>query len=144
VRFQAQAHVHAASLQGMRYNAGVAIDPTAAELERFLQDDTGRPLVMVQLLRFTEGGRELYLQYSAAVQPLLLALGGTVLYGGECKQPLVAPEGGAWDAVAIIRYPNRAAYASLLADPAYQAAVNLRRKALREAMMLPMDDWPGR
>jgi uncharacterized protein (DUF1330 family) len=128
----------------MGYKAGVAIDPTAAELERFLREDAGRPLVMVPLLRFAEGGRELYLQYSAAVQPLLLALGGTVLYGGECKQPLVAPASGAWDAVAVIRFPNRAAYASLLADPTYLAAVSLRRKALREAMMLPMDDWPGR
>ena len=67
-----------------------------------------------------------------------------VLYAGECVQPLLAASGQAWDAIVVVRYPNRAAYARLLEDPAFAAIADKRKAALREAMLLPMDDWPGR
>ena len=119
----------------------MAIEPSAEDLERFRAGDTGRPFVLVQLLRFTEGGREKYLQFSASAQGILRPLGGQVLYAGECVQPL---SGEDWDAIVIVRYPSRAAYLEMLADPRYQSIVQLRREALREAALLPMDDWPGR
>jgi len=122
----------------------MAIDPEKADLERFLAKDTGRPFVLVQLLRFAEGGRDKYLQYAAAVQPVTRSIGAQVLYAGECVEPLLAAPGQAWDAIVVVRYPSRAAYAKMHDDPAYGAVVRLRREALREAMLLPMDDWPGR
>jgi uncharacterized protein (DUF1330 family) len=120
--------------------------PTEAsehDLERFRQDDDGRALVMVQLLRFAEGGRDRYLQYSVAAQPILTRIGAQILYAGECTEPLVAAE-GRWDAVVLVRYPSRSAYVEMLRDPAYQEIAPLRRSALSEAALLPMDDWPGR
>jgi uncharacterized protein (DUF1330 family) len=122
----------------------MAIDPEKADLERFLAKDTGRPFVLVQLLRFAEGGRDKYLQYAATVQPVTRSIGAQVLYAGECVEPLLAAPGQAWDAIVVVRYPSRAAYAKMHDDPAYGAVVHLRREALREAMLLPMDDWPGR
>lgn len=122
----------------------MGVDASSTELDRFLEADTGRPFVLVQLLRFAEGGRDLYLRYSVAAQPILRSVGGQVLYAGECVAPLVAPPGGAWDAVVLVRYPDRAAYARMQKDAAYLAIVQMRRSALREAMLLPMDDWPGR
>jgi uncharacterized protein (DUF1330 family) len=121
----------------------VAIDPGAADLQRFGEGGGGRPLVMVQLLRFAEGGRDRYLQYSVAAQRVLAQIGAQVLYAGECTEPLLAT-GGTWDAVVLVRYPNRAAYLEMLADPAYQEIAPLRRAALREAALFPMDDWPAR
>jgi hypothetical protein len=44
----------------------------------------------------------------------------------------------------IVRYPERAAYLEMLADAGDQAVASLRRAALAEAMLLPMNDWPGR
>ena len=121
------------------------IEPTADALERFLTGDTRRPMVLTQLLRFNPGGRDLYLQYFAKVEPLLGRIGAQLTYAGEClEEPLLAGPGQAWDAVVIVRYPTRAAYAELLRDPDYQSAVALRRAALSEAVLLPMDDWPGR
>jgi len=120
------------------------IEPAAADLEAFRKGDDGRPFVLVQLLRFTEGGRDKYLQYSATAQPILRALGAQVLYAGECVKPLVAGEGQAWDAVVVVRYPSRSAYVQMLGDPGFRAIADLRRAALREAVYLPMDDWPGR
>ncbi len=120
------------------------IEPAAADLEAFRKGDDGRPFVLVQLLRFTAGGRDKYLQYSATAQPILRALGAQVLYAGECVKPLVAGEEQPWDAIVVVRYPNRSAYVQLLGDPGFRAIADLRRAALREAVFLPMDDWPGR
>ena len=120
----------------------MAIEPGSADLRRF-GEGGGGPLVLVQLLRFAEGGRDRYLEYSAAAQRTLTRVGAQVLYGGECTEPLLAT-GGNWDAVVLVRYPSRAAYLEMLADPDYQEIAPLRRAALREAMLLPMDDWPAR
>jgi uncharacterized protein (DUF1330 family) len=120
------------------------IDPSPSDLRRFRDGDDGRPFVMVQLLRFAEGGRERYLEYSRAAQKILGPLGAQVLYAGECTEPLSAGEGKACDAVVLVRWPNRTAYAEMLADPAYEAIAPLRRSALRDAVFLPMNAWPGR
>jgi uncharacterized protein (DUF1330 family) len=120
----------------------VAIDPDDADLHRFAEGGEG-PLVMVQLLRFAEGGRDRYLEYAAAAQRILAQVGAQVLYGGECTQPLLATAGN-WDAVVLVRYPSRAAYLMMLAQPGYQEIAPLRRAALREAALFPMDDWPAR
>ena len=120
------------------------VEPSSKELQHFKDGDTGKPLVLVQLLRFAEGGRDRYLQYSIGAQQVLGRLGAQIIYAGECTDPLLAPEGEPWDAVVIVRYPRRSAYLEMLADPAYQAITPLRRSALREAAILPMDDWPGR
>jgi len=122
----------------------MAIDPGNSDLQRFLARDTGRPFVLVQLLRFSEGGRDKYLQYSVAAQPILRALGAQILYAGECVDALLAAPGQSWDAVVLVRYPDRATYVKMQDDPAYRAIVHQRQAALREAMLLPMDDWPGR
>jgi uncharacterized protein (DUF1330 family) len=122
----------------------MAIEPSPNDLERFRSGDTGRPFVHVQLLRFAEGGRTRYLEYSVAVQPILRSLGAQLVYAGECVEPLLAGEGEAWDGIVCVRYPNRAAYLRMYDDPSYRAIVHLRRAALRAAVMLPMDDWPGR
>jgi uncharacterized protein (DUF1330 family) len=123
--------------------SAVAVEASSGDLDRFLEGETGRPFVLVQLLRFAEGGRDLYLRYSVAAQPILRSLGAQVLYAGECVDPLLAG-GESWDAIVLVRYPDRAAYAQMHSDPAYQAILHLRRSAVREAMLLPMDDWPGR
>ena len=120
------------------------IEPGASDLERFQKVDDGRPFVLVQLLRFTEGGRDKYLQYSATAQPIVRTLGAQVLYAGECVEPLVPGEGKPWDAIVVVRYPSRSAYVQLLGDPGFKAIADLRRAALREAVFLPMNDWPGR
>ncbi|SRR5258707_10493582 len=120
------------------------VDLSSAELQRFKEGDTGRPLVLVQLLRFNEGGRERYLQYSVTAQEILLRLGAQVLYAGECVEPLLAGEGQDWDAVVIVRYSSRASYVEMLAGAEHQAIASLRTSALRDAVILPMDDWPAR
>ena len=122
----------------------MAIEPDRGDVQRFLEGDDKRPFVMVQLLRLAEGGRDKYVQYSFAAQPIVRKFGGEVLYAGSCIEPLLAPRGQGWDGVVIVRYPSRAAYVQFHQSPEYRAIVHLRGEALRESMLLPMDDWPGR
>jgi len=119
----------------------VAISPSDADLQRFLARDADRPFVLVQLLRLADGGREQYLTYTTAAQPILLRIGATVLYGGEQAGAFV---GEPWDAALVVRYPSRTAYAEMLKDADYQRIAHLRSNALREALLMPMDDWSAR
>jgi uncharacterized protein (DUF1330 family) len=120
----------------------VAVDPRGADLKRFLQEDTGGPVVMLNLLRYVEGGREVYAQYAAALTDTFLPrYGGEVLYAGEGSTALVAEHGQDWDAVLLVRYPSRQAFSAMVADPEYQQVTELRTRALTEAVLQATRPW---
>lgn len=119
----------------------MAIDPTGAGLKRFLEDDDG-PVVMLNLLRFREGGgRERYLEYARALEEVLPRFGGEVVYAGDGDTALVAEDGQAWDAVLCVRYPSRKAFSEMVADHDYQQVTHLRTEALVEAVLQPTTPW---
>ena len=119
----------------------MAVDPTPESIERFVADDPSAPLVMLNLLRFGPGGREAYAAYAAATGPFLAKYGGELLYGGEGLPALVAEDGQAWDAVLVVRYPDRAAFGRMVADPKYRQVSELRSTALEEAVLQPTRPW---
>jgi uncharacterized protein (DUF1330 family) len=117
----------------------MAIDPKGSDLKRFLSEDDGKPVVMLNLLRYApEGGRARYAEYLAAATPFVQAVGGEQVYFGEGATALVAEAGQAWDAVLIVRYPSRAAFSKMIANPEYQKVTHLRTGALVEAVLQPM------
>jgi uncharacterized protein (DUF1330 family) len=125
----------------------MAIDPTGADLKRFVTEDPGGPVVMLNLLRFTESGRTSYAAYARHLaETFLPRYGGEVLYAGDGSTALVAEDGQAWDAVIVVRYPDRGAFSSMVADPEYQRATRLRTEALTEAVLQATVPWgaPGR
>jgi uncharacterized protein (DUF1330 family) len=115
----------------------MAIDPTGADLKRYLQEDPGGPVVMLNLLRFApEGGRESYAKYAAALRESYLdKYGAEVIYAGQGSTAIVAEPGQAWDAVLLVRYPSRAAFSRMVADPDYQQFTHFRTEALTEAVL---------
>lgn len=120
----------------------MAVDPTGRDLKNFLAEDDGGPVVMLNLLRFKPGGRESYDQYSQAVSTTFLPrVGGEVLYAGDGDSALVADVGQSWDAVVLVRYPSRAAFSQMVADPQYQQITHLRTEALAEAVLQPTRAW---
>jgi uncharacterized protein (DUF1330 family) len=120
----------------------MAVDPRGADLKRFLGEDPGGPVVMLNLLRYAEGGRDLYAQYAAALSRVFLPrYGGEILYAGEGSTPLVAEDGQAWDAVLLVRYPSRQAFSRMVADPEYQQVTGLRTRALTEAVLQATAPW---
>ena len=120
----------------------MAIDPRGADLKRYLQEDPGGPVVMLNLLRYAEGGRELYAQYAEALSTTFLPrYGAEVLYAGDGSTSLVAESGQAWDAVLLVRYPSREAFSRMVADPEYQQVTELRTRALTEAVLQATTAW---
>lgn len=117
------------------------VDPTGDQVRAFRDGDDGRPVVMLNLLRFRpDGGRERYRAYARAVgERFLPSVGGEVLFHGRAADaPLVADEAGAWDEVLLVRYPSRAAFLQMLADPGYQEVTALRTEALADAVLQPL------
>lgn len=120
----------------------MAVDPRGADLKRYLQEDPGGPVVMLNLLRYAEGGRESYDQYADALRRTFLPrYGGEILYAGDGSTALVAEAGQDWDAVLLIRYPTRQAFSRMVADPEYQQVTALRTRALTEAVLQATTPW---
>jgi uncharacterized protein (DUF1330 family) len=114
----------------------VPVDPTGEDLKRFLEEDDGGPVVMLNLLRFKDdGGRASYERYGAAIQPFLAEVGAELVYLGDCSTTLVAPDGHEWDLLLLARYPSRRAFAAMVANPEYQKITHLRTEALSAAVL---------
>jgi uncharacterized protein (DUF1330 family) len=114
----------------------VAVDPRGADLKRYLAEDPGGPVVMLNLLRFKpDGGRERYQEYVEHFRRTASPFGAEVVYVGDGSTAVVAEPGQAWDAVLLVRYPSRQAFTDMIRDPAYQEGTHLRSEALEEAVL---------
>ena len=90
------------------------------------------PIVMVNLLKFkdraayadgrpcTLSGREAYALYGQAVVPLVLGVGGRLLFGADVNFLMLGQVDPLWDQVALAEYPNRAALVRMAMSPEYQ------------------------
>ena len=110
------------------------------QFERFLEEDDGQPIVMLNLLRFqADDGRERYSDYLAAARPRVARYGAAVVYVGDGLPALSAENGQAWDAMALARYPSRQVFASMVGDPEYrEKAAPLSAASLSEAVLQPI------
>jgi uncharacterized protein (DUF1330 family) len=122
----------------------MAVDPRGKDLKRYLAEDPGGPVVMLNLLRFRDGGRDSYDRYASALNETFLPrYGAEVLYAGDGSTPLVAEQGQDWDAVLLVRYPSRQAFSRMVADPEYQEVTHLRTEAVTEAVLQATTPWPA-
>jgi len=120
------------------------VDPRGSDLKRYLAEDPGGPVVMLNLLRFAEGVRASYLAYAQALTDTFLPrYGGEVLYAGDGSTVLVAEPGQEWDMVLLVRYPSRRAFSQMVADEEYQQVTHLRTEALTEAVLQATVPWTG-
>ncbi len=111
------------------------VDPTGADLKRFLSEDPGGPVVMLNLLRYADGGRDSYRRYGEAIRPFLDKVGAHLVYAGDCSTVLIAPDGHRWDGILLVSYPSRQAFSAMVADPDYQQITGLRTVALTDAVL---------
>ena len=107
------------------------------DLQAFIDQDDGQPVVMLNLLRFkADGGRERYQEYLAKAGPAIGRCGADIMFAGNGLRAIAAEPGQSWDAVALVRYPR--AFADLVADSGYAEADHLRIQALEEAVLQPV------
>ena len=100
-----------------------------AELDREM------PVVMVNLMRFREhsldgdgSGWDAYLRYSALTVPMIKARGGTLLWTGDAKAvALGAQEGNQWDYLALVYYPDVAAFVDMMTSADYETRCDPHR-----------------
>jgi uncharacterized protein (DUF1330 family) len=109
------------------------LDITEEALERFLADDDGEPVVLVNLVRLRPDADAAYRAYVEAVGPLLARVGADLVYAGEARGMLIGDED--WDLAAVMRYPSRDALARLVRDPAFAATAPLRQAALEAGIL---------
>lgn len=89
----------------------MAVDPKGQDLAVFLGSGADEPVVMLNLPRFVDGGREMYQQYAQAFrQTFAPRYGVEVIYAGDGGPALVAEDGQQCDPVLLVRYPNRRAF----------------------------------
>ena len=120
----------------------MAVNPDSQELAAFAAATPDEPVIMLNLLRFTDGGRKLYQQYARRFGEVIAPRYGiTVVYAGDGESPLVAEAGQEWDAVLLVRYPDRRTFGQMVADPEYQQISHLRTDALIEAVLQPTHPW---
>jgi uncharacterized protein (DUF1330 family) len=123
----------------------VPVDPTGQDLKRLLAEDPDptRPgaVVMLNLLKLKEGGRESYVRYAHEIRPFLEEVGAEVVYVGDCSTEVVAPESHDWDIVLLVRYPSRQAFSRMVANPDYQKITHLRTDALDNAVLQATTPW---
>ncbi len=107
-------------------------------LERSRSGDDG-PVVMLNLLEMKpDGGMEKYMEYGAAVAPILEDVGGRPIFTGTGANALIGGD-RTWDLVLLVRYPSRAAFLEMIGSPAYQAIAHLRTEALAYSELHPLD-----
>lgn len=98
----------------------------------------GTPVVMLNLLAFKpDGGKERYMEYGAAVAPLLEQAGGRIVWAGAPASVLLGA--GSWDLVALVEYPTRQAFLDMIGSTEYQEIAHLRTEALAKGELHPMD-----
>ena len=121
--------------------------PTASRVEALMADDSGRPVVMVNLLKFRakavhpDGrtsdltGRQAYDLYGAAMQKVIEENGGRLLFGGDIASLVIGEVGDLWDTCILVEYPSAAAFAAIVTSPEV-AEIGVHRAAGLEGQLL--------
>ena len=97
--------------------------------------DPKASVVMVNLMRFRErsldgdgSGWDAYLRYSALTVPMIKARGGTLLWTGDAKAvALGLQDGNQWDYLALVYYPDVAAFIDMMRSPDYETSCDPHR-----------------
>ena len=137
------------------------IDPTRAQFDAFKGLDRDHPIEMLNLVRFRDlanypgdhdlardglTGAEAYALYGKHTAAILQRVGGHILWRAKFETTLIGPDGEAWDAMFIARYPTAHAFLAMISDPDYQRAVVHRQAAVSTSRLIrarPSDSGTG-
>lgn len=126
------------------------LNPTAEQMQQFAEHmPADTPILMLNLLRFHQeahypdgsphaacSGAEAYARYSRTALTKVREAGGEVQVMARAHVALIAPADEHWDRMLLVRYPSRAAFLAMLADPDYRAATDHRTAALADSRLI--------
>jgi uncharacterized protein (DUF1330 family) len=132
----------------------MAITPTREQFSEFAHGTRDGEVVMINLLHFARAddeaprdaaapkdaaatGAHAYRDYSDQVVKMVEARGGKVIWTGRPEHVLIGdPAADAWDLVAIVSYPSRAAFVDMVTSPNYEEAHADRERGLDRTVLL--------
>ena len=107
------------------------------QMKKLAANTNQEPFVMLNLLKFKEGGGEAYLRYIAESEPYVKGVGAEVLYFGKADELIYGTE--KWDIVMLVKYPSRKAFLQMANDPGYLKVHEYREQALERAVLYATD-----
>ena len=131
-------------------NVENAVNPTPEQIAELGEEGHGRPIYMVNLLKFKERaeyedgratemtGAEAYGVYGAEVVAHLAKVGGKPVIGGQVTGLRLGEVEELWDSVAIAMYPNRKAMLAMIMDPDYRKSAEHRAAGLAGQLNIEM------
>jgi uncharacterized protein (DUF1330 family) len=120
-----------------------AVTPSDAQMKGFFENDHGKPISMVNLLKFKDKaeypedhelhgtdmtGAEAYAIYGAAVTKIVEGLGGEMRFFGHVQRLMLGEVEELWDQVAIAKYPSRQAMVDMMMSEEYNT-IHMHRDA---------------
>ena len=106
-----------------------AVYPVREQIQSLIQRNTGKPIVMLNLLKFKDkavykdgrktdlSGREAYQKYADMMVPYVRSHGGRIVFTGEANGLVIGDVGEMWDTVALMEYPSAEAFAKIAMSP---------------------------
>jgi uncharacterized protein (DUF1330 family) len=133
----------------------MAITPTREQFSEFAHGTRDGEVVMINLLHFARSdddaskdaaaakdnaaatGAHAYRDYSDQVVKMVEARGGKVIWTGRPEHVLIGdPAADAWDLVALVSYPSRAAFVDMVTSTNYEEAHADRERGLDRSVLL--------
>jgi uncharacterized protein (DUF1330 family) len=122
------------------------VNPTGEQFKAFKESGKQGPFVMVNLLKFSEGGRhpgetgrDSYERYAGLVEALLRKAGGRLLWLGSVDQVFIGMDAEGFDHVMLVEYPSRQAFLDMVSSQEYLEANQDREAGLERAVLLAAD-----
>lgn len=129
--------------------------PHPAIAQAFFKKPIDGPIVMLNLLKFRaeadysstpelrpDGGRisgqEAYQTYMAKIEDLFAKMGSVLQFMGKAEAFLIGPESEQWDAVLLVKYPDKNAFLAFASNEIYLQNSGHRTAALADSRLLPM------
>jgi uncharacterized protein (DUF1330 family) len=137
-------------INNLKEHGQAGLNPSESQLRDLLSEDRDGPLQFVNLLGFHDtalypdghelatqnlSGEKAYANYGAVALKHVMKRGGTLVCLNTVEQTIIGP-GHAWHQVAIMQYPNTAAFIDMLLDPEYSAALIHRDAGLCQTEVL--------
>lgn len=132
---------------------GTYTDFTRETFAAFRADDRPGPIHMLNLIRlrgeavYANGrrttGAEAYATYSRESETVFRRVGGRIVWRGRLELTMIGPQAEHWDISFIAEYPSPAAFAEMLRDPGYRAAMEHRQAAVADSRLIRYSVLPG-
>jgi uncharacterized protein (DUF1330 family) len=122
----------------------IGMYPSETQIESLMAGPGGRPVVMVNLLRFKpradapdEGmsGEDAYRRYVEDMRAFVESKGGRILWVGRVDSQVIGTGGEEFHMIGLVEYPSREAFVAIAMDP-YVQEIGVHRAAGLEGQWL--------